>query len=191
MKGAYFKMNTIRNEKLTVSDQTQVETFITKARIGHLGVTDGDFPYVVPLNYAYYNDQLYFHGANEGKKVRIIKENNHACFSICDEYGTMVDPVPAKTDTAYMSVMIFGEIEEVTDLDEATQAMQMMVDKYVPGYYERAVRKSHVQNYRSSLGASTAVYRIDPQTITAKANPLDEAIAFFPGRRVHKDETTE
>lgn len=57
----------------------------------------------------------------------------------------MVHPVHAKTDTAYMSVMIFGNAEIVSNLCDATSAMQEMLNKYV-GYYNFPLAKSHVEN---------------------------------------------
>ena len=62
--------------------------------------------------------------------------------TISENYGTMVDPVPAETDTAYMSVVANGLVEIVTDLNEATAAMQAMLDKYVPDYYHTPLSKS-------------------------------------------------
>lgn len=58
--------------------------------------------------------------------------------------------------------------------------MQQMLDKYVPGYYDQPLAKQHVQKYRSSLGSAAAIYRIQPETVTAKENPLDPAKAFNP-----------
>lgn len=78
----------------------------------------------------------------------------------------MVDPVPANTDTAYMSVMAFGKIETVTNLDEATSVMQEMLNKYVLGYYDTPLAKSHVEKYRSSLGSKTVIYKIQPTELT-------------------------
>ena len=62
----------------------------------------------------------------------MMEENPEVCFTVCDEYGTITNPVPAKTDTAYMSVMVFGKAQPIFDLDEATHMLQEMINKYVP-----------------------------------------------------------
>ncbi|MNZ76219.1 Pyridoxamine 5'-phosphate oxidase [compost metagenome] len=73
-----------------------------------------------------------------------------------------------------MSVMIFGQAEPVVDLDEATYMLQEMMNKYVPGYYNRPLSRQHVDKYRSAVfGGPVQVYRIDPQHITAKENPIE------------------
>lgn len=93
--------------------------------------------------------------------------------------------MPALTDTAYMSVILFGSVERVEDPEEMRDALQAMLDKYVPGYYDRPLPVSHVVKYRSSMGSAAAVFRIRPDRLTAKANPLSEAKRFSPGR-AHK-----
>lgn len=180
-------MRKIRQEKLECTDSKRIDQFLSQARTGYLGLTDGEMPYVVPLNFICMNEAVYFHGAAQGKKVDLIHANSNCCFTVSEDYGTMVSPIPAKTDTAYMSVMLFGELEMVTDLKEATAAMQAMLDKYVPGYYDKSLSQSHVDKYRSSLGSHTVVFKLTPSLRTAKENALNQQSAFYPGRSVEMD----
>lgn len=177
-------MNPITHAQRECTDPEKINAFITRERTGFLGVTDGSQPYVVPLNYVWSNGMIYFHGAGSGRKNRVMEEHPSVCFTICTEYGTVTDPVPAKTDTAYMSVMVFGQSQRVTDLDEATEALQQILNKYVPGFYDRPLSKDMVEKYRSGIdGKAVSVYRIVPQAITAKENPMDEENMFDTGRR--------
>ncbi|KKB34293.1 pyridoxamine 5'-phosphate oxidase family protein [Bacillus thermotolerans] len=180
-------MQKIRQEKRLCTDDKRIDQFLSHARTGYLGLTDKENPYVVPLNFIWMNEALYFHGAAHGRKIDLIQANPNCCFTVCEEYGTTVSPIPAKTDTAYMSVMLFGALEKVTDLQEATTAMQAMLDKYVPGYYDQSLSSSHVEKYRSSLGSHTVVFKLTPSVRTAKENPLDPQLAFYPGRNVQMD----
>lgn len=110
--------------------------------------------------------------------------NPEVSFTVCEEYGTITDPVPTKTDTAYMSVMVFGKARIVSDLEEETGALQAMLDKYVPGYYDRALSQQYVDKYRSSVyGTRVQVYRIESEKLSAKENPIDEEKMFVPGKR--------
>ncbi|WP_235828159.1 pyridoxamine 5'-phosphate oxidase family protein [Brevibacillus migulae] len=178
----------IRYWKRDCTDQTKIENFLAFAKAGFLGLSDEhQQPYVVPLNYVWYRNAIYFHGADTGRKCDIIQQNARVCFTVSEEYGTIADPVPASTDTAYMSVMIFGQATRVAELDEATAALQAMLEKYVPGYYDQPLAKQHVAKYRSSLNSEVAVYRIDPEHVSAKENPLNRERAFYPGRKVQMD----
>ncbi|WP_400195343.1 pyridoxamine 5'-phosphate oxidase family protein [Lysinibacillus telephonicus] len=180
-------MNKIRQEKLECTDDNRIEQFLSQARTGYLGLTDGEAPYVVPLNFVMMNKAIYFHGAAQGRKIDLIHANPNCCFTVSEDYGTMVSPIPAKTDTAYMSVMLFGVLETVNDIKEATEAMQAMLDKYVPGYYEKKLSQSHIEKYRSSLGSHTVVFRLTPDVRTAKENKLNPQLSFFPGRNAGMD----
>ncbi|MFJ8236026.1 pyridoxamine 5'-phosphate oxidase family protein [Ureibacillus sp. NPDC094379] len=180
-------MEKIRQEKLSCTDEQRIDQFLSQARTGNLGLTDGEFPYVVPLNFLWMNGAIYFHGAAHGRKIDLIHSNPNCCFTVAEDVGTMVSPIPAKTDTAYMSVMLFGVLETVSDLIEATEAMQGMLDKYVPGYYDKSLSQSHVERYRSSLGSHTVVFKLTPKVRTAKENQLNPQLSFYTGRKVEMD----
>ncbi|PLR97744.1 pyridoxamine 5'-phosphate oxidase family protein [Bacillus sp. T33-2] len=172
----------MRQQKMECTHSAKINQFLSQARTGLLGLADGDFPYVIPLNYVWWDSKIYFHGASEGRKTEVLTANPNACFTVCEEYGTIANPVPAKTDTAYFSVLLFGKALPVTDLIEATAAMQQMLHKYVPGYYSQPLPSAHVEKYRSSLDSKTRVYAIAPDSITAKENPVDPMMSFYNGR---------
>lgn len=180
-------MMPIRYSKRTITDSEQIDRFLMQAKTGFLGLADGAEPYVIPLNFCWLDGRIYFHGADSGRKIAIIDANNRVCFSVCEEYGTIADPVPAMTDTAYMSVFISGTIERVESPEEMRDAMQAMLDKYVPGYYPEPLSMQHVQKYRSSMGSATAVFRITPDSLSAKGNPVSDEKQFYPGRTLSMD----
>lgn len=177
----------IRYAKRECKDEEKINQFLAQAKTGFLGLSAKKQPYVIPLNYVWMNNSFYFHGASEGRKIEMIDENNHVCFTISEEFGTLVSPIPAHTDTAYMSVVAFGKVELVQDIDEATKSMQVMLDKYVPDYYDSALSKSHVEKYTSSMGSKTAIYKISVSQLTAKENESNEDIQFYHGRSVKDD----
>lgn len=165
-------------------DTQKIEQFLSKADTGFLGLALNNEPYIVPLNYIWFEGSVYLHGASEGKKVNFIKENKNATFVISKSEGTMVSPIPAETDTAYLSIMLFGEIQIVNDLREATKAMQALLDKYVTGYYNSPLSLKHVERYRSSLGSTTCIFKLRPNEITAKENIIINDQLYYPGRNV-------
>ncbi|MEK3882545.1 pyridoxamine 5'-phosphate oxidase family protein [Paenibacillus sp. PL2-23] len=165
-------MFTVRLQKRECTDERRIEDFLARAETGFLGLTDDGLPYVVPLNFVWMKKRnaFYFHGAQEGRKMRAMEGGSSGCLTVSESYGTIPDPIPAKTDTAYMSVMSFGQMELVRDLDEATEAMQAMLDKYAPGYYDTPLAKAHIERYRSSMGSATAVFKLVQQFRSAKEN---------------------
>ncbi|WP_155590518.1 pyridoxamine 5'-phosphate oxidase family protein [Lysinibacillus cavernae] len=177
----------IRMQKRACTDENKIKRFLQDAQTAFLGLVDQNIPYVIPLNYVVKDGDFYFHGANEGRKINVMMTNPNACITVCENYGTMVDPVPAKTDTAYLSVIANGIVEVVTDLNEATAAMQAMLDKYVPDYYNTTLSKGHIEKYQSTLGSKTLVFKIKPINLTAKEHKLNEQMQYYPGRVVTQD----
>ena len=177
----------IPNKRLAINDEGIVSKILSEAPFGYLGLSEGGNPYVVPLNYVWHNDSIYVHGSTSGRKGKIISRNPNSTFVVSQALGTISDPVPAKTDTAYLSVMVFGKILHVDRLEEATSALEALLSKYVPGYYERPLEKEHVARYVSSMGNHVGVYRIDPEKITAKRNEDTAGMMFYPGRTQYGD----
>ncbi|WP_027417223.1 pyridoxamine 5'-phosphate oxidase family protein [Aneurinibacillus terranovensis] len=170
-----------------MNDPAEIEKFLHTARVGYLGLVDNEGTYVVPLNFVWHEGYLYFHGSQDGRKIDALNHPATVCFTVAEEYGTIADPIPAHTDTAYKSVMVFGKPERVASLDEATEVLQAMLDKYVPGYYPASLAQSHVDKYRSNMGSRTVVYRIIPEHVTGKSNPVNTDRMFFTGRTQQDD----
>ncbi len=167
-------MDQVSYTKRNCTDKKKIEMFLSNARTGVLGMTSGILPYAVPVNYLWHNGSVYLHGMGSGKKEKILSQNPPVCFTIFEEYGTVTDPVPCHADTAYMSVMLFGKAEKVTDAEEATEALQKLIDKYMPEYYSHSLTSTFIEKYRSSLdGNAVSVYRITPQEMTAKENYVE------------------
>lgn len=176
-------MEQINYQQRICEDKVKIDEFLRKQRVGILALVtgEGEFPYAVPLNYVFYRGKIYFHGMGSGKKNNILKEEQKACFTVYEEFGTVSDPVPAKCDTAYFSVMLFGSVELVTDLKTKTEVLQQLLSKFLPGFFKQPVSEVFVDKYRSSLDKkAVAVYELQPAQITAKGNPVDEEHMFSP-----------
>ncbi len=177
----------IRKQNMATTDTVIVERLLHSSRVGFLGLVDGDEPYVIPLNFIWHQNALYIHGAQDGRKARLMANSPKATFTVANDLGSIANPVPAKTDTAYLSVMVFGKIAIVQEIHEATAALDAMLQKYVPGYYDTPLPTGHVQSYVSGTGSHVAVYRLDPERITAKMSPEDPVMMFYPGRTRKSD----
>ena len=164
-------MEQVSYKQRECSDTEKIESFLSQARTGVLGMSGKTYPYAVPVNFVWYDGAVYFHGMGSGKKEDILAEDPTVCFTVYREQGTVTDPVPCHADTAYMSVMIFGKAERLSDFNEAAAALQKLIDKYMPEYYSRPITGPLLERYRSSFdNRAVSVYRITPQDMTAKEN---------------------
>ena len=92
-----------------VTDINEILKILDKTKIVHIGLVDGDEPYVVPMNYGYtYKDDkltLYLHGATEGKKLDLMRKNPKVFFSMECDIEPFSGQVACQYGTAYSSVM--------------------------------------------------------------------------------------
>lgn len=122
---------------------------IEKGEYGVLSLQgDDDYPYSVPLSYVYHNNKIYFHGANEGYKLKCIENNHKVCF--CVVGNTLI--LPEKFSTKYESAIIFGQVNEVNG-DEKKEALIHIIRKYSKEfekeglmYIEKAISKTKVMS---------------------------------------------
>lgn len=177
----------VRYFKAVVEDPQKVNLFLQKARNGQLGLYDGEYPYVIPMAYVWHKGAFYFHGSDAGKKNRVIAEHPKACFTVDEEYGSTISAVPANLSVVYFSVVAYGKVEVVEDLDEATEALQALMDKFVPGYFDKPLAKEHVATYVSSLNSKTCTFKLVPESITAKESEGNLFNKYFGGRHRQGD----
>lgn len=104
---------------------------LKKSPYGVLSILDSQArPYGVPLNYYYQEGKIYFHGAQEGEKVRAIGAGTQASFSLV--YRQEV--VPDKFSSNYESVICFGQVKILEDPQEKRQALEGLIKKYSKDY---------------------------------------------------------
>ncbi|MBM7866269.1 pyridoxamine 5'-phosphate oxidase family protein [Heliobacterium gestii] len=173
-------MEQIRYTKRRCEDHERIASFLAEKRVGTVSMCDQEGkPYACPVNYVYHNGKIYIHGMGSGKKNNILRENPSVCFTVFDEFGTVTDAAPCKCDTAYLSVVLFGQAVLVEDLDEKTQALAQFLEKFTPRFFEKPLTMEFVKKYRSGFDNQTvAVYGISPDAITAKENPVDSENMF-------------
>ena len=76
----------MRRKDKEITDTAIIEEILSKATVCRLGLCEENQPYVVPLCFGYEDNALYFHCANHGKKLVILRKNNNVCFSFFVEF---------------------------------------------------------------------------------------------------------
>jgi len=79
-----------RNER-EIYDREEMEAIIQRAQVCRIGLSEKDVPYIVPMDFGYEGNCLYFHCASEGKKLDMIRQNSKVCFEM-DIDHQMVKP---------------------------------------------------------------------------------------------------
>lgn len=133
--------------------------------VGRLAVTTVDGPYLVALNYLFFEGSVYFHCSPSGRKVEALRADPRVCFMV-DEVGPQVHwDHGCGFSQIYKSVLCFGKAEFLEGLVEKRQILERMVRKYVPSSYP-------LPSFEDPNVANTAVVRIRIDEMSGKENVL-------------------
>lgn len=117
----------MRRKDRAVTSPEEIRAILDSCKICHVAMTDGQMPYVVPLNYGYDLEDgvltLYFHSAKEGRKIDIWKKNRRVCFAVSNEGDPIVSDIPCESGSLFSGVIGWGDIEFLEDSEEKCRAL--------------------------------------------------------------------
>ena len=137
------KVRKIKNEL----DEKATKEVLKKAPRGVLALNGDDgYPYGLPLNYVYDEDNnaLYFHGTKTGYKIDCIEKSPKASFTALLEEGVSDDGWSKNVS----SVVAYGLLEEIEDYDFARDALEKLAQKYYPS--EDLIEKNIKANFKNT-----------------------------------------
>ncbi|GHV30354.1 MFS transporter [Synergistales bacterium] len=151
----------MRRKDRLVTDRGWIDEILKRGTYLNLGLAASDgWPYIVPICYGYRDNVIYLHGAAKGMKTDILAENRRACFQITDASEVVRNPMPAEFSMKYRSVTGFGIVSAITDAQEKTDALNVIMDQYEGPHIEvKMVEKMGVW-----------VARLDIESVTGKNN---------------------
>jgi nitroimidazol reductase NimA-like FMN-containing flavoprotein (pyridoxamine 5'-phosphate oxidase superfamily) len=152
----------MRRKDREITDLALIEDIISKAYACHLGLVDGDLPYVVAMNYGYVSgtpSKMYFHCAAEGKKLDIIAKNNNACFQLDINPKLIVAEKACAFSMNFQSVMGHGKIQRVESEEEKALALNAIMKQYTG---------KDSWEYNPKVLNAIVVLRMDIETLTGK-----------------------
>ncbi len=155
----------MRRKDREITDFREIINIIDECSVIRLGLSDGNFPYIVPVNFAYTaNDgQLcfYIHGALSGKKYNMLKENPYCSFEM--DIPLEIDCIEKNKSVTMRYKCVMGKAK-VRFLEN--EEKQRIVDSVIMARYE----KTKNFNYNKLLLQKTAVAELTVIEMTAKAN---------------------
>jgi len=154
----------MRRSDREITDPALLEDIIRRSRVCRLAMSDGEQPYVVPLNFGYSDRTIYVHCAREGRKVDILRRNPRVYveFDVDDEI--VLGGKASNCTSKYRSVLAFGIASLVDDPEAKRCALDILMAQYTTGTHE----------YKDKILAKTLIIRIDINKMTGKQNGFDK-----------------
>ncbi|MBT1074965.1 pyridoxamine 5'-phosphate oxidase family protein [Geobacter grbiciae] len=143
----------------------EMELLLERMPVGRLAVVTEDGPYVVAVNYVFFENCIYFHSGLSGRKMEALQADPRVCFLV-DEVGPLVLlERSCGISQVYKSVVCFGKAGVVEGSLEKRAILERMVQKYVPSTYPvPPIGDENIEN--------TAIVRIAIESMSGKENPL-------------------
>lgn len=117
----------MRRKDREITGLAEIMEILSRCQVCRLGMCQKGMPYVVPLNFGVEREGerlvLYFHGAREGKKLDIIRENPQVCVEFDGEHRLLEGETACAHSFAYESVIGFGKAEILESHEEKAQGL--------------------------------------------------------------------
>jgi len=120
----------MRRTDREIQSREAIDQIIRAAGVFHLGLCQGDSPYVVPLSFGYDGTSIYFHTADQGMKIEYMTANPHVCFEMEQDVHVIREEQACKWGQAFYSVIGFGTVHEITDPAGRMAAMEQVMLHY-------------------------------------------------------------
>jgi len=120
----------MRRKEKEIKDINKIVSIIKRAKVCRLGLSENKIPYIVPMNFGYKNNCLYFHSAPIGKKIEIMKKNNQVCFEIDIDHEVVITESACNATMKYLSIIGFGIAELIDDFEQKQKALQIIMEHY-------------------------------------------------------------
>ncbi len=135
---------------------------LQKADVCRIAMSNDNVPYIVTMNFGVKKGgrSLYFHCADSGKKVDILKKNNLVCFQADIEHEFFLHQIPCGCSMKYRSVVGMGRIAFVTEAAEKIEGLTTIMEHYT---HESSF------TFKEGMVEKTTVLRLDIEQISGKA----------------------
>jgi len=160
-------MHGMTRRELEITDRNEILDILDRSFIVHLGLADGDEPYVVPMNYGYTMSEegkltLYLHGATQGYKLDLMRKNPKVFLEMECDVKMFEGDVACRYGTAYKSLMGRGTAMILEDPAEKMEALSLFMKTQTGKDF----------SFNEKLVKVVSVIRIDVHTYTAKRRSM-------------------
>lgn len=156
----------LTRRELEITDMNEILGILDKCLIVHIGMIDGDEPYVVPMNYGYTMEDgqltLYLHGATQGRKLDVMRANPKVFFEMNCEVTPFEGKLACQYGTSYSCLMGSGTAEVLEDVEAKKKGLSLFMKTQTGKYFE----------FTDGMISTVSVMKIHVSEYTAKRRPM-------------------
>ena len=121
---------------------------------------DDEYPYGIPINH-YYSEEdgkIYFHGGRKGHRIDAMRRHQKASFCVLDEGRQERE---GDWPLRFRSVIVFGRLEELEDRDKTIEISRALCYKFTQD-------EEYIEDEIARAAAGTLVIALTPEHMTGK-----------------------
>jgi len=154
----------MRRSEKQVKQPEEIMKILTAGTVCQLAFSAQPVPYLLTLNYAYHNGALYFHSANEGRKIDFLVQQPQAAFTVARNLGLITGDSGCRWTTRFQSVVGHGLIVLLETVAQKRCGLNIFMRHYSDEEF----------TFPDRALDNTTVFRLDIEHMTAKQSKIDE-----------------
>lgn len=152
----------MRRKDRLIENLPEIEEIIKKSDVCRIAMVDGDLPYIVTMNFGYKAGNpacLFFHCANEGRKLDIIKKNNTVCFQMDIDHELITADKACGYTMNFKSIVGYGKMMMVEKVEEKIEGLNYIMKQYTG---------KDAFDYQNKMLTATTILKLEVDSISAK-----------------------
>jgi nitroimidazol reductase NimA-like FMN-containing flavoprotein (pyridoxamine 5'-phosphate oxidase superfamily) len=123
----------MRREDREIKDPGELEMIISASDVCRVAFADNNLPYIVTMNFGYSGGDrpcFYFHCANEGKKLQMLRSNDFVCFELDTDHEIYEGDNGCDWGMKFSSIVGYGRISVLTGREERIEGLNCIMSHY-------------------------------------------------------------
>lgn len=169
----------VRRSDRAVQDEVWIADLLRRAPLASIATSVEGQPFINSNLFIYDADThaIFFHTARKGRTRTNVADGANVCFTVAEMGRLLPADTALEFSVEYSSVVVFGHVTAVNEENEATEALQALLDKYfthlTPGVDYRPPIPEELKR--------TSIFRLDIETWSGKRKNVGD----FPGAFVY------
>ena len=161
----------MRRKDREITDVNEIIKIVSECDVLHLGMSNNNIPYVVPVNFGFKNEDgsltFYIHGAASGKKIDILKSYPQVFLQLDCRHEVILgsQQKPCAFSFAYASVMAKSYAQFIEDHNEKSYALNLIV--------QHCAKTKENFNFPVPMLNKTCVIAFKAEDLSAKAHSIN------------------
>jgi len=147
----------MRRKDKQIIDRGEIEQIIDQAVVCRIAYVRDGVPHIVPVNFGYEDNCLYFHSAVEGHKIDSLRMDKRVCFEMETDVELLAASAACKWTTKYRSVIGHGRVSFIEETEAKRKALDIVTRHYRCG-----------QDYFAASLDKVILVKIEIDTLTGK-----------------------